>query len=83
MKLALDIKNTSRAVKPIKDDVIIYDGNSWYITTKENILKEDREMLENFKKENEKKNEEMKKLKKDVANQLYKMSELIKKLYSK
>lgn len=79
MKLTLDIKNMSRAINPKPGDVIVYDNEKWYITTKEDILKENLMLLNDCKEQLK----EMKQLKKDVAAQLLDMSELIKKLYSK
>lgn len=46
MKVALDIKNMSRLIKPTENDVIIYDGKQWYVTTKGDLLKEAHDMVE-------------------------------------
>ena len=46
MRVALDIKNMSRLIKPTKNDVIIYDGKQWYVTTKDDLLKEAHDMVE-------------------------------------
>lgn len=83
MKLTLDIKNISGVVKPEIGNVILFDGNKWYVTTKEDIIKETLELLENSKKELERLKKENESFKKDVASQLLEMSELIKTLYSK
>jgi len=78
MKLILDIKNASKALNPQKNCVILYNGVDWYVTTKDDILKEDKALFDECQKELN----EMKQLKKEVASQLLDMSELIKKLYS-
>ena len=39
MRVALDIRNMSKLTKPTKNDVIVYDGKEWYITTKDDLLK--------------------------------------------
>lgn len=83
MKVALEIKNTGKALKPTKNNVILYDGNIWYITTKEDILKEDKELFDQCKNELENLKKENSDFKTSVATQLLEMSELIKKLYSK
>lgn len=94
MRIALTVKNSSRVAKPIENDVIIYDGNIWYVTTKENLLKEANELLDQCKKEIEKlkaENAEFKRqiensnaeFRNNVAKQLLQMSNLIEKLYSK
>ena len=40
MKIGLEIKNGSKVFKPKKDDVIIFDGKDWYVTTKNDIFEE-------------------------------------------
>lgn len=34
MKIMLEVQNTKKGIKPSKDNIIIYDGDSWYVTTK-------------------------------------------------
>ena len=55
----------------------------WYVTTKEDVLKEDKELLNQCKKQLELLKTENADFKKSVAAQLLEMSELITKLYSK
>ena len=38
MKVALDISNLSRAKTPEKNDIILFDGKKYYITTLKDIL---------------------------------------------
>lgn len=92
MKIAIDLKNTSRGLKPKNDDVIIFDSKEkqWYITTKEELLKEDKKLLDECKnqlKANEKEVEKMRKeyseFKVKVAEQLFNMSEVMKKIVGK
>ena len=40
MQVAFTVKNTSKALKPTTDDVLIYDGKLWYVTTKKDLFKE-------------------------------------------
>lgn len=82
MKIALTVVNTSKTVKPSKDDVIIYDGKEWYVTTKDDVLKESKDLLNECKLELENLRKEHELFKKEIATQLLEMSELIKKLYS-
>lgn len=82
MKIVLAVKNTSQALTPTKDDVVIYDGDQWYVTTKQDVLKEASDLLEATQNELAALKEETVKFKKEVASQLYEMSELIRKLYS-
>ena len=73
----------SKTLKPTCNDVMIYDGQDWYVTTKENILKDANTLLEQCKNELDTLKKENADFKVDIAKQLLEMSELIKKLYSK
>ena len=81
MKMILNIKD-KRAFNPIKNDVIVFDGKEWYLTTKEDILSETLDLLKQCREENERLAQENADFKKEVAAQLLKMSEIIKKMYS-
>lgn len=83
MKIALTVKNSSRVIKPMENDVIIYDGEIWYVTTKEKLLEESNKLLAQCKKELENMKKEQAAFKRDVAEQLLQMSQLIETLYSK
>ena len=79
MKILLDVKNVSKALKPSPENVMLFDGKDWYVTTKQQLFKEYDEKIAELDlmiKEN-------KEFKKNVASQLLEMSELIKNLYSK
>ena len=89
MKIALTVKNNSKVLQPIKNDVIIYDGSTWYVTTKEDILEETNNILKDckaalikIKSENNSLKEENAEFKKKIAEQMLKLSELVEKLYS-
>lgn len=45
MKLAIDVKNTSKIKK---DDVLIYDGKEWYVMSKEVLLSDLNKRCEDF-----------------------------------
>lgn len=79
MKTVLDIKNMGGVMKPEKNNVIMYDGKEWYVTTKQDLFKEYNKKIEEL----EKMIEENKKFKKDVSAQLVEMSEIIKTLLIK
>ena len=81
MKMVLNIKD-KRSLHPIKNDVIIFDGKDWYLTTKEDILSESLELLRKCREENERLAQENSEFKTQVASQLLKMSEIIKNMYS-
>lgn len=89
MKLTLDIKNFKRIIKPTKDDVILYDGKEWYVTTKKDLFEElsrkfDEREIEVENKLSEIKNviEEFKQIKVENAKQISTMSKTIKDLIS-
>lgn len=81
MEVILDIKNVPKAMNPTENDVIIFQGKTWYLTTKESLLADAYKVLEECKAELEKIKAENAEHKRTVAKQLYDMSELIKKLY--
>ena len=89
MKLTLDIKNFKRIIKPTKDDVILFDGKEWYVTTKNDLFEElsrefDEREMEVENKLNEIKNviAEFKQIKVENAKQISTMSKTIKDLIS-
>ena len=81
MEVILDIKNVPKAIHPTVDSIIVFNGKDWYITSKESLLKEAYELVDNARLELENLKKENKEFKSTVAKQLYDMSELIKKLY--
>lgn len=82
MKIVLNVKD-KRAFNPIKNDVIIFDGKEWYITTKEEILKESLDLLNEIRDELNKIIKENSDFKKDVADQILTISEVVRQMYSK
>ena len=76
--IGLKIKNASRAMKPKKGDVIIFDGKEWYITTKEDIFKEYEEKVDKKLAEVSQKLIEIAKFKQEVSENMVTMSETIK-----
>ncbi len=81
MEVILDIKNVPKAIKPTKNDVIVFNGKQWYLTDKESLLGEAYALVEAAKQNLERIKEENNAFKAQVAKQLYDMSELIKQLY--
>lgn len=81
MEVILDVKNVPKVIKPTVDAVIVFNGKDWYLTNKESLLKEAYKLVEETRTELEKMRKENKDFKSTVAQQLYDMSELIKKLY--
>jgi hypothetical protein len=79
MKVFLDVKNMSKVIKPSTENVMLFDGKQWYVTTKQELFKEYDEKLVEF----DQMIQENKEFKKSVASQLLEMSELIKTLYKK
>lgn len=81
MNVVLNIKNTSKIIKPTKNSVILYDGKDWYVTTKEELLKECSELLKKCNSTLEEYKQENTEFKKDVGKQLKQMTDLIQKLF--
>lgn len=81
MEVMLDIKNVPKVMNPTQDNVIVFDGKKWYLTTKESLLSDAYDLLQECKSELESIKKENKEFKSNVSTQLIKMSNAIKKLY--
>lgn len=92
MRVALDIKNLSKLKEPSTNDVMIYDGYKWYVTTKDDILKEANVLLSkcqnelaSLKKENNEFKEQICKenneFKKQMSKDIVELTETVKKLF--
>ena len=81
MEVILNIKNVSKVFDPKEGDVIISNGKDWYVTTKEDLLKDAYKILKNCKDELSGLKAENENFKKDVAVQIKAMSDLIQQLY--
>ena len=84
MKIVLDFSTNQKAFKPSKDDIILFDGAKWYVTSKKIIMEEYEKNFENKLKEcDDKMNEcnlkiaEMEQFKKDVSKQLLDFSTIL------
>ena len=51
MKVAFEIKNPSKSIRPSRDDVLYFDGDGWYVTTKEDWLKDAYKIIEKCREE--------------------------------
>lgn len=78
MKIAIDVKNMKKAIRPSSGDVIMFNGNDWYITTKEDLFKEYQEKVDAKLSEVENELLELRRFKTEVSSQLIEMSEVIK-----
>ena len=79
MKVALDVKSNSRLLKPKQDDIIIFDGKSWYITTKAAIFQEYEEKMDAKIAELEQLVQEMEQFRREISAQMVTMSEIIER----
>ena len=94
MKIAIDVTNTTKKAKPDKDDLLLYDGRKWYITTKKEVFNElenkiNEAIVRYSNKYNElalkyaKLEEENREFKAKVSSQMLEMAKLIEDLYKK
>lgn len=81
MDVVLRVKNTSKIMKPTKNDVILFDGNQWYVTTKEQLYKEWTELYQNCAEKLATMEQENSDFKNEVGMQLQEMTNLIHKLF--
>lgn len=80
MRVALDIKNLSKLKQPTKNDVMIYDGKEWYVTTKEDILKETNDLLLKCKEELANMVKENHEFKQQTSKDIVELTATVKKL---
>lgn len=77
MKIVLEVQNVKKSITPSKDNIIIYDGESWYVTTKSDLFKEYDERFEEKIKECEEQIETMNQYKKEISQQMLDIKEII------
>ena len=82
-EVLLNIKNVPKVMKPTQDDVVVFNGKDWYITSKESLFAEAYKLIGECNAELEKVKKENSDFKKSVAKQLVELSELVEKLYKK
>lgn len=84
MKVLLDVKNPSALKEPRKDQIIIFDGNKWYITTRQDLFKEYEEKVDAKIAELEQKaidlENENKEFKNSVSKDIITMSDVIEQM---
>lgn len=93
MKLLINVnKDGGKILKPSREDIIIYDGAEWYVTTKQDLFKEIIETtneavniaqtnLENAAVQLKQLEKDFNDFKVNVSKQLLEMTQLIKTLY--
>ena len=82
MEIVLTVKNSHKIFKPTKDDVILYDGKIWYVTTKEQLFKEWTDLLKKSNAKLEELEQQNKDFKLEVSRDLKEMSDLIEQLFT-
>lgn len=80
MRVALEIRNLSKLKKPTENDVIIFDGKEWYITTKEEILKEANDLLLECKQELANMKKENKEFKQQTSKDILELTNTVRSL---
>lgn len=83
MEIAFTVKNMSRGLKPKEDDVLVFDGKIWYITTKQNLFREYDEHFDEKIEECNAKIREMNELKAELARQMLEYGQLIREVITK
>ena len=75
MKAVFEVKSVNRLNHLNPNDILIYDGKTWYVTTKEDLFKKEVAYLEECKKSLNEVKQEVIDFKKDVAGQIKEISE--------
>ena len=85
MKLVLDVKNASALKQPREGQLIIYDGEKWYVTTRQELFKEYEtkldsklEAMSNLLDELKNENQEFKN---SVSKDIIKISDIVETMY--
>ena len=81
MKIALEVKNNSKIIKPSKNNVIIYDGKQWYVTTKEELFEDFYKVLDKMQDALEKLKQENASFKSDVSSQILEITNIVENVY--
>lgn len=77
MKLVLDVSTNKKAIYPSENNVVLYDGKKWYITTKQSLMEEYDQHFEQKLKECDKKMEQMTQLEKELAQQMLDLKNVV------
>lgn len=83
MKLVLETTTNKRIIRPSKDNIVLYDGKTWYVTTKQDLFKEYDERYATKIAECNDKIEEMNALKVEMAGQMLELQEMVKAIVLK
>lgn len=83
MKIAIDVKTNKKAIRPSPDNIIIYDGKDWYVTTKKDLFAEYDKKFEDKLEECDVKIKEMKDYQISISKQMLEYNELIKEIITK
>ena len=85
MNIMLDIKNASALKKPNNGHIILYDGEKWYVTTRDALFKEYQDKVDAKLAEIERKEakmlEETQEFQKKVSSDVLQLTELIENIY--
>ena len=79
MRIAIDVKTNKKAFHPGKEDLILYDGKQWYVTTKADVFKEYEQKMDAKIKEFEALVKEVNDYRAELSEQMIQMSETVKK----
>lgn len=87
MNVMLDIKNGSMLKNPKDNHIILFDGEKWYVTTREKVFAEYEKKVDTKLKEIVERQQTMEKelvlFKSQVSNDILEMSQIVKILYGK
>jgi hypothetical protein len=72
----------SKLVKPSSNDVIVYDGKEWYVTTKEDILKEANDLLSECRTELANEKEANRRFREQVSQDMSELTGMVRSLLS-
>lgn len=87
MKLAIDVQNANKILTPSPNNVIVFDGKRYYVTTREDLFREYELRCDKLLTEAKEKIAQLEtdnaNFKKEISSQISTMAEIIEGLISK
>jgi len=78
MRIAIDVKTNKKAIRPSTDNIIMYDGKDWYVTTKQDLFKEYDTRFDKKLQQCDEKIQEVDRYMVQLAEQMLELNELVK-----
>lgn len=78
MKVCLDVTTNKTMIAPKKNNLILFDGKKWYITTREDVFAEYEAKMDEKIEEINQKMSELEAFRAEIARQIATLSEMVR-----